>query len=150
MVIAAVAMVALLAMTGLIIDGGNVWSQQRITQNGSDAASEAGPSSWLAWVAATKTDVDVSNAVSTSATTNGITIQSAYYTEYQGNLLTSAGVVTTNPANAAAVGVVGTIPPNSQGVQANGAKSFSTYLSRNRWDQLLRGVARRPRRWPAG
>ena len=35
-------MVAVIAMVALIVDGGNAWSQQRIVQNGSDAAAEAG------------------------------------------------------------------------------------------------------------
>src|SRR4026209_171002 len=38
----AVALVALLAMTGLIIDGGHAWSQQRHVQNAADAAARAG------------------------------------------------------------------------------------------------------------
>ena len=33
---------AMVAMVALVVDGGNAWSQQRITQNGTDAASLAG------------------------------------------------------------------------------------------------------------
>ena len=29
-------------LVGLVVDGGNLWAQQRIVQNGSDAAAEAG------------------------------------------------------------------------------------------------------------
>jgi len=121
--IAAVAMISLLGMTGLIVDGGNAWSQQRLTQNATDAASEAGAVVLAQRMGgSTKTDAQVWAAVTASATTNGVTI-------YQGNLLTSGGAVTTNPANAAVVGVVGTIPTNTQGVKAIGAKSFNTYLT---------------------
>src|SRR4029077_20517922 len=42
LVIMVVAVIAMLAMTALIIDGGNAFVQQRSTQNGADAASEAG------------------------------------------------------------------------------------------------------------
>ena len=41
-VIAALAMVAIVAMVGLVIDGGAVFAQQRLAQNGSDAAATAG------------------------------------------------------------------------------------------------------------
>ena len=127
--IAAVAMISLLGMTGLIVDGGNAWSQQRLTQNATDAASEAGAVVLAQRMGgSTKTDADVLAAVTASVTTNAITLQNAYYTDYQGNLLTSGGTVTTVPANAAVVGA-GTIPANTQGVQARGAKSFNTYLT---------------------
>jgi len=42
LVVVALAMVALLGMSALIVDGGNAFAQQRGSQNGSDAASEAG------------------------------------------------------------------------------------------------------------
>ena len=129
LVIVVAAMVSLLGMTGLIVDGGNAWSQQRLTQNATDAASEAGAVVLAQNMGGSpKTDADVQAAVAASVTTNGITLQNAYYTDYQGNLLTSAGTVTTVPATAAVVGG-GTIPPNTQGVQANGQKSFRTYLT---------------------
>ena len=135
LVLMALALVGLLAMAGLIVDGGNAWSQQRLTQNGTDAASEAG-AVVLAQVLVEsragitpKTDTDVHDAVATSATHNGIAVPHAYYTDYQGNLLTSDGVVTSDPASAAKVGVVGTIPPKAQGVRALGQKSFRTYLA---------------------
>jgi Flp pilus assembly protein TadG len=135
LVLMALALVGLLAMAGLIIDGGNAWSQQRLTQNGTDAASEAGAVVLARVLVETragitpKTDTDVHDAVATSATHNGIDVPLAYYTDYQGNLLTSDGVVTSDPGSAAKVGVVGTIPPNAQGVQAIGQKSFRTYLA---------------------
>src|SRR5262245_32650763 len=40
----AISMVALLALLALIIDGGNAWVQQRVTQNGSDSSAVAGAS----------------------------------------------------------------------------------------------------------
>ena len=42
LVIVAVGMVVLLAMVGVVIDGGYAWGKQRATQNGTDSASEAG------------------------------------------------------------------------------------------------------------
>src|SRR5206468_11851702 len=42
LVLFGVGLVAIVAMVGLIIDGGNAYAQQRTTQNGSDAAAEGG------------------------------------------------------------------------------------------------------------
>ena len=42
LVLMVLAMVAVISGMALIIDGGNAWAQQRITQSGNDAASEAG------------------------------------------------------------------------------------------------------------
>src|SRR6476646_7393716 len=42
LVIAAGGMLAIVAMIAVIVDGGNAWAQQRIVQNGSDAAAQAG------------------------------------------------------------------------------------------------------------
>ncbi|MEI7745674.1 MAG: Tad domain-containing protein, partial [Chloroflexota bacterium] len=90
------AMIALIAMTGAIIDGGNAWANQRGTQNGSDAAAEAG-----AVVLARKLanavepaggwDANVQAAVEASATANNVTITGAYYTDICGIPLTSEG-----------------------------------------------------------
>jgi Flp pilus assembly protein TadG len=38
----ALGMLGMIAMVALIIDGGHAWTQQRDSQNGSDATSEAG------------------------------------------------------------------------------------------------------------
>lgn len=90
------AMVALIAMTGAIIDGGNAWANQRGTQNGSDAAAEAG-----AVVLARKLanavepgggwDAAVQAAVTASAAANGVSISGAYYTDICGIPLTGEG-----------------------------------------------------------
>ena len=42
LVLFVISLLAIMAMVGLIIDGGNAYAQQRSTQNGSDAAAEAG------------------------------------------------------------------------------------------------------------
>jgi len=121
--IAVVALLAMLGIAALVIDGGNAWAQQRITQNGADAASEAGAVVLAqALGGATKNDAAVLAAISASAATNGIVLGVNYYTDYQGNLLTNAVVVGAAPG--------GAIPPNAQGVKASGSKSFSTFLAR--------------------
>jgi hypothetical protein len=97
-------MLAVIVMVGLIIDGGNAWAQQRIVQNGSDAAAEAGAvimgqrlagatAPVLGW------DAAVASAVNASATANGITV-SAYYTDICGIPLKSDGSAALTAANA--------------------------------------------------
>ena len=92
LVIMAIAIVAVIAGVGLIIDGGNAWAQQRISQNGNDASAEAGavvlanylsnavvpPSGW---------DGAVDAAVLDAADRNGIDVETAYYTDICGTLL---------------------------------------------------------------
>jgi Putative Flp pilus-assembly TadE/G-like len=88
-------MLAVLVMVGLIVDGGNAWAQQRIVQNGSDAAAEAGAvilGQRLAGATAPLGgwDVAVASAVSASAAANGIT-ETAYYTDICGIPLKADG-----------------------------------------------------------
>jgi hypothetical protein len=122
LVLMTLAMVAMLAMTALVIDGGNAFVQQRATQNGADAAAEAG-AVVLAYNLAggSHSDSEVLAAVTASATKNGITLQSpvpALYTNVNGN---SLGVT---------VGSLGLVPPPpaAAGVRAFGFRTFTTYV----------------------
>jgi len=133
LVIVAGALLVIVALTGLVIDGGYAWGQQRMAQNAADAASEAGAlplAQNLAGVSPAKTDADVLASVNASGQANGIGNPVAYYTNYNGQLLTAAGAVTTNEAQAAQVGVVGTIPAGAAGVAARAARTFNTFLMR--------------------
>ncbi len=124
LVLAGVLLVALLAMTGLIIDGGNAWVQQRATQNATDSAANAG-----AGVLARnlfeqgKTDGDVKQAVDSAAQANGIdpASVSAYYTTRSGELLSPSVRVGDNPTQAP--------PSTAEGVQVHATKSFGTYFA---------------------
>jgi Flp pilus assembly protein TadG len=125
LVIFALALVALLAMVALIIDGGNAFAQQRRTQNGADAAAEAGavelarrlaqlpptgPGEQAVW------DGRVLAAVNATATANGLTVVGTpEYTDVDGAVL---GLVGT-----------GSIPDGTQGVRAAGSLQFSTYIA---------------------
>jgi Flp pilus assembly protein TadG len=132
LVVFAVAVVALLAMTGLVVDGGNAFSQQRITQNSVDAAAEAGsvvlvqyyagataPSTGYSGTCPTSTtdpwDLAVCQSVYGAGATNGVTINSAYYTNSDGS------------TNLGTVGQ-GSVPNGAQGVRTQGERQFSTYL----------------------
>ena len=133
LVIVAGALLVIIALVGLVIDGGYAWGQQRQTQNAADAASEAGALQLAENIAGTSpanTDADVLAAVNASGLANGIGNPVAFYTNDHGQLLTAAGAVTTSEAQAARVGVVGTIPPGAYGVKARGSKTFDTFLMR--------------------
>ena len=133
LVLVALALTALLALTGLVIDGGNAWAQERQTQNGSDSAAEAGSvilAQWFAGASAPSTaypasasctstnqwDLAVCQAVYGAAKANGVAITAAYYTKYDGsqNLGTVGG---------------GSLPSGAQGIRAVGNKQFGTYLA---------------------
>lgn len=146
------AMVGMLAMVALIIDGGNAWAQQRITQNGTDAAAEAGatvlaqrvgenpstnqPDAW--W------DAQVAARVSLMAATNGIGVTAAYYTDICGQMLQLDGSAALDTTAAALVGAgalplgTGPTPPSCNsnppvgpvaGVRVFGTHPFPTYLA---------------------
>jgi hypothetical protein len=149
-------MLALIAMIGLIIDGGNVWAQQRIVQNGSDASAQAGAIVMARRFSLiinglpyndTVLDGQIDSAIRASATANGLTATTAYYTDICGIPLRSNGTGALNAgtedlASAAVVGN-GTIPtsaatspdcPNLQvgppaGVMVIGQKNVRTYLA---------------------
>jgi Flp pilus assembly protein TadG len=124
LVIVAVGLVAMVAMVGLIIDGGNAWGQQRKTQNGADAMAEAGATVIAAKLkGASKTDGDVGCLVATAATQNGITGTTAYYTDVTGTFLPGQPTV-------GACGSGGAIPLGAAGVKAVGQRQFNTVLMR--------------------
>jgi hypothetical protein len=148
LVIMALAIVAVIAGVGLVIDGGNAWAQQRISQNGNDASAEAGAvvlANYLSNAATPPSGWDgaVDAAVLDAADRNQIDVDTAYYTDICGTLLRTDGTKATGPSDAALVGG-GQLPTNNHtnpdcpsgvvgpvaGVQVNASKSFGTFVSR--------------------
>jgi hypothetical protein len=147
LVIMVVAMIAVIAGTGLIIDGGNAWAQQRMTQAGNDAAAEAGAvvlSRNLAGATAPGGgwDAAVEAAILDSVGKNDVVVGVAYYTDICGTLLRPDGTKASGTADAAIVGD-GSLPINNNtnpdcpsgivgpvaGVRVEAQRDFSTYLS---------------------
>src|SRR5512134_424236 len=91
--VAALAMIPLLIMVGLVIDGGFAYASQRRSQNAMDAAANAGavllmenlPYS-LTGQATPRTDLDVEGAVVAVAGSNGVESGNVegWYTDIQG------------------------------------------------------------------
>ena len=78
-----------IGLLALIIDGGNIVTQQRITQTGSDSTAEAGAVVLATRLAGAATpaagwDGEVAAKVTQSAAANNMTIQAAYYTDICG------------------------------------------------------------------
>ena len=107
------AMVAALAMVALIVDGGYAFAQLRITQNGADAAADAGATVLGERLSATSVPINgtcpgltggpywdcrVDLAVNGNAAANGIQLDVAYYTDICGTVLDWDGSKATAPA----------------------------------------------------
>jgi hypothetical protein len=118
LVLFALALVALLVMTGLVIEGGNLLGQQRIAQNAADAAANAGTLVIAQKLAGqSRTGQDVLDAISASTTANGLEAVDARYTDGFGSLLGIS--VSTDP-----------IPSNARGVRVGGDRILETSLVR--------------------
>lgn len=123
LVIVAAAMIGLVAMVGLVIDVGFAWAANRDTQNGADATSHAGAIVIVRnfATAGSATDADVKTAVDNAAGANGITLESAEYTNWLGEPLATPVMVGSAPG--------GTIPVGAQGVNAVGTRTHDTILA---------------------
>jgi Flp pilus assembly protein TadG len=108
----ALALVVLLGGAALVIDGGNAFAQQRATQNGADAAAEAGAVGLAQnFLGVAQTDAEILAAIQLSAANNGVDLLAAYYTDIRGNLLSGSpkpGDLDSAPPPAAAFGVAAT------------------------------------------
>lgn len=120
-VLMAIAMVAILAMVALVVDGGNTFSQQRMTQNATDSAANAGATVIAKnLLTGTETDAAVHAAVLAAAAANQTTVVDMQYTDVAGNLI--AVVVGSAPTTA--------IPANAAGVKVSGQRTFDAFVSR--------------------
>ncbi len=128
--IVALAMIPLLLVVGLVIDGGWAFTQQRHTQNAMDAAANAGAVALVQNLpfrvlgqTEPKTDADVQAAIVSTAGLNRVAAPavSAVYTDILGKALSPAVVV----------GSLGAVPPpgDAYGVQVTGSTPFSTFFA---------------------
>ena len=83
-------------MLAVIVDGGNVMTQQRVVQTGADSVAEAGAIILASRLANAATpsggwDAAVSAKIASTAVASGITIKAAYYTDICGIPLKSNG-----------------------------------------------------------
>lgn len=95
------AMIAVITAVALVIDGGNALAHQRMSQNGADAAAEAGAVIMAERFSGANEpaggwDAAVFAAVGASAAANGISVDVAYYTDICGIPLTALGLGSLN------------------------------------------------------
>jgi hypothetical protein len=130
LVVVALALIPLLTMTGLVIDGGYAFTQQRRTQNAMDAAANAGAVVMVQNLpfrvrgqAQPRTDTEVYDEIVAVANSNGVTdtLPTAVYTDIDGNPL--AGPIV--------VGDLGAVPPpdDAYGVEVEGSIPFGTFFA---------------------
>jgi Flp pilus assembly protein TadG len=118
LVLFTLALVALLVMVGLVIEGGNVLGQQRIAQNGADAAANAGTLVIAESLSGrSRTGQNVLDAISASAGANALANTQAEYTDGFGVPL---GITVTS----------GAIPSTARGVNVGGDRIVDTSLIR--------------------
>jgi hypothetical protein len=130
LVIVAVGMLAIVAMVGLVIDGGYAWVRQRDTQNGADAVAKAGTVVVQHYLAdrdnpwPTPNDYAVACEVAQTAASNGVALVSAEYVGFEGQPLLPSPV----PVGACTVDLGIGIPNDAQGVKAVTSETFDTFL----------------------
>jgi len=138
LVIFAGGVAGLLALVGLVVDGANAYAQHRTTQNAADAAGQAGAAVLARAILSGEppVDFDVKHAINAIATENGVnpffpftgTASSAYYTDIDGNMITSGG----GPARVGAgmpACSVGCIDGHPVGVRAVAVRPFRALLA---------------------
>ena len=89
------------AMVAVIVDGGNVFAQQRVAQNGADATAEAGAVLLAERLAGTTEpsggwDTNILARLTETATANNVTVDAAYYTDICGIPLQADGSAAIN------------------------------------------------------
>lgn len=117
----ALAVVGIISMSALIIEGGNAFAQQRIAQNAADATANAGTLVIAQKLSgASRTGDDVYNAVVASAAANSLENPVAVYTDNFG--------VPFSPEIVVASG--GAMPDDARGVRVVGDRVVPTSLAR--------------------
>jgi Flp pilus assembly protein TadG len=130
LVIMAVGMVVLLAMTGLVIDGGRAYAQSRTVQVAAEAAAHAATQKLqLAWNGTdfgTLTDSDVTNAATSFAVSNGWgNNPGTFYKSYvYGNMTTQSQTL---DSNARGVLVQLSMPQNPSFTRVIGVDTYDTF-----------------------
>ena len=120
LVVFVIGLFAIIAMVALVIEGGNLFAQQRVAQNGSDSAATAGTIIVAERLSGkTRTDQEVFNAVRDAATANQLASYAAEYTDDTGNLI---GVAVQDVDQA--------IPADARGVNVQGDRVASTTFAR--------------------
>ena len=125
LVIVAAGMLVVIAMVGLIIDGGHAWGQQRNAQNAADGVSMAGTAVIQDYLSDPSPPApsggEVGCAVEAAADAHEVALEIAEYTDAEGDLFSPSIEVP-------ACGSGATIPSGAQGVKATATHDFDTFI----------------------
>jgi hypothetical protein len=129
LVIVAAGLLVLIAVVGLVIDGGHAWGQQRNGQNGVDAVVLGGAIMLaenqpfrIGGETVPNSDADIETELLEIAAKNELIYDEAFYTDFDGTPLPG-------PIE---VGSLGAVPPPAEafGVEGHGHRQFDTFLAR--------------------
>ena len=121
LVVFVISVVAIIGMVGLVIEGGNLFAQQRIAQNATDSTANAGTVVIAEKLSgAIRTGDDVAAAVAAAAAANNLQNPIALYTDNFG--------VPLSPQVVVAAGTP--LPANARGVKATGDRVIETSMAR--------------------
>jgi hypothetical protein len=117
----AIGLLAVVTMVALVLDGGNAFAQQRMTQNGTDAAANAGAVVLAQNLGgATHSDQDVLDTINAVASENEISVLEAEYTDVNG--VPIGETVGDNGG--------GNPPVGASGVAVTAKRDFDTFVAR--------------------
>ncbi|MHB8959780.1 MAG: hypothetical protein ACYDAN_09160 [Candidatus Limnocylindrales bacterium] len=120
---------AIIPAVAVVIEGGNAYAHQRVSQNGADAVANSGAAVLAQKLGGlVETDAIVNAAMNGMSTSNQMTSFSGYYTDVLGHPLDITGAVAAGPTSYVMVGS-GTIPPGAQGVHAFTNQQFATSIA---------------------
>ena len=133
-VIAALSMLAIIGGVALVLEGGNAYANQRITQNAADAVAHAGATVLAQRLGGTvKDDKDVADAMTELADANGLAGHTGYYVNVTGQYIAATGLPAISPGEWVQVGSLGEgmpPPPKAQGVRASADREFGATFGR--------------------
>lgn len=132
--LSALAMLAIIAGVALVLEGGNVYATQRMSQNAADAVAHAGATVLAQRLGGTsKDDQDVADAIQQLSDANGLVSHTAYYVNVLGQYVNQYGLVASGPGEYIQVGSLGQDQPpplKAQGVRVTANRTASATFGR--------------------
>ena len=132
LVIVGVGLLVMITAVGLVVDGGFAWGQERDTQNAADAASEAGALLLAQNLPYQYADppqtppngnAEVRAAILSTAAEYGVTVEEAWYTDWDGNQVGGAPLIGDGQLAS------GPAPSDAEAVEVVGSKTFDTFVA---------------------
>jgi len=119
-IVAGLMLTLIIAMVGIVIDGGHAWARERETQNGADAAAKAGAVVIQQHLSGAPVGGgDVGCAIAASVAANNVTLVDAAFTGFDGG-----GIGIAVPPCGG-----GDMPAGAQGVHITTEQEFDTFLA---------------------